>query len=74
MVASGAGIACLTAAAGVTAITTDHYCHNHRCDGPPLPQLLPDAQYIEVEGAPHGLLWTHADEVNATLRTFVAGR
>lgn len=32
---------------------------------------LPDAQYVEVEGAPHGLLWTHADEVNAALRTFL---
>jgi pimeloyl-ACP methyl ester carboxylesterase len=37
-------------------------------------KLLPDAQYIEVEGAPHGLLWTHADEVNAALRAFLADR
>ncbi|PYF98970.1 Pimeloyl-ACP methyl ester carboxylesterase [Georgenia satyanarayanai] len=34
-------------------------------------QLLPDAQYVEIEGAPHGLLWTHADEVNAALRRFL---
>ncbi|MFW6694566.1 alpha/beta fold hydrolase [Streptomyces sp. MAR4 CNX-425] len=34
-------------------------------------QALPDARYVEVEGAPHGLLWTHADEVNAALRTFL---
>ncbi|MCL3859840.1 alpha/beta fold hydrolase [Actinotalea sp. K2] len=34
-------------------------------------QALPDAHYVEVEGAPHGLLWTHADEVNAALRTFL---
>lgn len=33
--------------------------------------LLPDATYVEIEGAPHGLLWTHADEVNAALRTFL---
>ena len=33
--------------------------------------LLPDATYVEVEGAPHGLLWTHADEVNAALRAFL---
>jgi pimeloyl-ACP methyl ester carboxylesterase len=33
--------------------------------------LLPDAEYVEVEGAPHGLLWTHADEVNAALRKFL---
>jgi len=36
--------------------------------------LLPDAEYVEVEGAPHGLLWTHADEVNAALRVFLADR
>ncbi|GAA4734659.1 bromoperoxidase [Modestobacter marinus] len=34
-------------------------------------QLLPEAQYVEVEGAPHGLLWTHADEVNAALLAFL---
>ncbi|MGP5127690.1 alpha/beta fold hydrolase [Brachybacterium tyrofermentans] len=32
---------------------------------------LPDAQYVEIEGAPHGLLWTHADEVNEALLAFV---
>ena len=35
-------------------------------------QAVPDAEYIEVEGAPHGLLWTHADEVNNALTTFLA--
>lgn len=35
-------------------------------------QLLPEADYVEIDGAPHGLLWTHADEVNAALRSFVA--
>ncbi|MBB5113305.1 alpha/beta hydrolase [Micromonospora echinospora] len=34
-------------------------------------QGLPDAAYVEIEGAPHGLLWTHAEEVNAALRTFL---
>lgn len=34
-------------------------------------QMLPDARYVEIEGAPHGLLWTHADEVNAALRSFL---
>jgi pimeloyl-ACP methyl ester carboxylesterase len=34
-------------------------------------QAVPDAEYVEVEGAPHGLLWTHADEVNAALLGFV---
>lgn len=32
---------------------------------------LPEADYVEVEGAPHGLLWTHAEEVNAALLAFV---
>ena len=35
-------------------------------------QRLPDAEYVEIEGAPHGLLWTHADEVNEALANFVA--
>ncbi|HET6503746.1 MAG TPA: alpha/beta hydrolase [Amycolatopsis sp.] len=34
-------------------------------------EALPDAQYVEVEGAPHGLLWTHADEVNNALLAFL---
>lgn len=38
----------------------------------PLHALLPDADYVAVEGAPHGLLWTHADEVNAALLSFLA--
>lgn len=33
--------------------------------------LLPDAEYVEIDGAPHGLLWTHADEVNQSLLRFV---
>ncbi|MCC2315513.1 alpha/beta fold hydrolase [Cellulomonas xiejunii] len=34
--------------------------------------LLPEATYVEVEGAPHGLLWTHADEVTRALLDFLA--
>ena len=33
--------------------------------------LVPHADYVEIEGAPHGLLWTHADEVNAALLSFL---
>ena len=33
--------------------------------------LVPDADYVEVDGAPHGLLWTHADEVNEALLRLV---
>ncbi|WP_116949327.1 alpha/beta fold hydrolase [Jiangella endophytica] len=32
---------------------------------------LPSADYVEVEGAPHGLLWTHADEVIEALLAFL---
>lgn len=35
-------------------------------------QAVPDADYVEIEGAPHGLLWTHADEVNRALTDFLA--
>ncbi|WP_166391465.1 alpha/beta fold hydrolase [Nocardioides ochotonae] len=34
-------------------------------------KALPEADYVEVEGAPHGLLWTHAEEVNSALRAFL---
>jgi non-heme chloroperoxidase len=35
-------------------------------------EMLPDATYVEIEGAPHGLLWTHAAEVNEALLAFLA--
>jgi peroxiredoxin len=35
-------------------------------------KLLPDARYVEIDNAPHGLLWTHADEVNEALLAFLA--
>lgn len=34
-------------------------------------KAVPEADYVEVEGAPHGLLWTHADEVNTALKEFL---
>ncbi|WP_129785830.1 alpha/beta fold hydrolase [Promicromonospora panici] len=37
----------------------------------PFHKALPEAEYVEIEGAPHGLLWTHADEVNDALLRFV---
>lgn len=40
--------------------------------GRPLRSLVPHATYVELEGAPHGLLWTHADEVNRALLDFLA--
>lgn len=39
--------------------------------GRPFHELLPDAEYIEIDGAPHGMLWTHANEVNAALLPFI---
>jgi peroxiredoxin len=35
-------------------------------------KAVPDAQYVEIDDAPHGLLWTHADEVNTALVDFLA--
>ncbi|TXS55034.1 alpha/beta fold hydrolase [Streptomyces sp. t39] len=35
-------------------------------------RLLPEARYVEIDGAPHGLLLTHAAEVNAALIDFLA--
>ncbi|HEX5731137.1 alpha/beta hydrolase [Microbacterium sp.] len=37
----------------------------------PLRKLLPDSTYVEVAGAPHGMLWTHADQVNEALLAFL---
>jgi peroxiredoxin len=33
---------------------------------------LPNARYVEIEGAPHGMLWTHGDEVSDLLVEFLA--
>lgn len=35
-------------------------------------KALPNAEYVEIEGAPHGLLWTHASEVNEALLGFLS--
>jgi len=37
----------------------------------PFHAAFPEAEYVEIEGAPHGMLWTHAVEVNALLLPFV---
>lgn len=39
-------------------------------------ELLPESTeltYVEIDGAPHGLLWTHGDEVNQALLAFLGG-
>jgi non-heme chloroperoxidase len=33
--------------------------------------LVPNVTYVELEGAPHGLLWTHGKEVNEALIAFL---
>ena len=35
-------------------------------------KALPSAEYVEIEGAPHGMLWTHYREVNEPLLDFIA--
>jgi non-heme chloroperoxidase len=37
-----------------------------------LAKMLPSATYVEMEGAPHGMLWTHGEEVNRALLDFLA--
>ncbi|HEX8855881.1 MAG TPA: alpha/beta hydrolase [Thermoleophilaceae bacterium] len=38
-----------------------------------LPDLIADLQYVRVEGGPHNIAWTHPDEVNEALLSFLAG-
>src|SRR5215469_10539835 len=38
--------------------------------GPRTHELIPGSEYVPIQGAPHGLSWTHADEVNAQLLRF----
>jgi non-heme chloroperoxidase len=39
--------------------------------GDRLHESLEGSQYVVVEGVPHGLLWTHAGEVNGALLDFL---
>ena len=34
-------------------------------------RLMPNATYVEIEGAPHGMIVTHATAVNETLLPFL---
>ena len=36
-----------------------------------LPELVKDIEFIEVDGGPHNIGWTHADEVNDALMKFI---
>ncbi|WP_115788154.1 alpha/beta fold hydrolase [Arthrobacter silvisoli] len=39
--------------------------------GRPFSRALPDAEYVEIDGAPHGMLWTHGAEINEALLAFL---
>jgi non-heme chloroperoxidase len=36
-----------------------------------LHEMLPDSRMVSVEGGPHGIIWTHADQVNTELMDFL---
>ena len=38
-----------------------------------LPDLIKDARLVVIEGGPHSIPWTHADQVNTALRGFLRG-
>ena len=38
--------------------------------GPRTHELIRGSEYVPIQGAPHGLCWTHADEVNEELLRF----
>jgi non-heme chloroperoxidase len=38
-----------------------------------LPELIADCEFVEIPGAPHGMLWTHGAEINEVLLRFLAG-
>jgi pimeloyl-ACP methyl ester carboxylesterase len=35
-------------------------------------KMIKNAKLVELPGGPHGVLWTHADQVNAELVSFLA--
>jgi non-heme chloroperoxidase len=38
-----------------------------------LPGLIKDARLVVIEGGPHAIPWTHADQVNSALLGFLRG-
>ena len=40
--------------------------------GQRLPGLIKDMQLVAIEGGPHAIAWTHADQVNRALLDFLA--
>ena len=41
--------------------------------GQRLPGLIKDMKLITIQGGPHAIAWTHADQVNQALLDFIAG-
>jgi pimeloyl-ACP methyl ester carboxylesterase len=39
--------------------------------GRPTHEAIKNSEYVELDGAPHGLCWTHAEEVNEALPAFL---
>ena len=39
--------------------------------GERLPALIRDLTFAVIEGGPHAIAWTHADQVNAALADFI---
>jgi non-heme chloroperoxidase len=40
--------------------------------GERLPGMIRDLQSVVIEGGPHAIAWTHADQVNSALLKFMA--
>jgi pimeloyl-ACP methyl ester carboxylesterase len=40
--------------------------------GKRLPDLIHDVQMVVIDGGPHAIAWTHADQVNGALLKFMA--
>ena len=40
--------------------------------GQRLPGMVKDLQLVTIDGGPHAICWTHADQVNSALTKFIA--
>jgi non-heme chloroperoxidase len=40
--------------------------------GKRLPELIKNVQLVTIEGGPHAIAWTHADQVNRALYQFLS--
>ena len=34
--------------------------------------MIKNVKFVELQGGPHGVLWTHADQINSELVSFLA--